>query len=69
MNDLTPDDYKDSARRVAGEAFFQRWLTEAKRETFDRLARAETHEDLLRAQAWHQAVDDLETAVRRAAKP
>ena len=69
MSDLTKDDYKDSARRIAGEAFFQRWLTEAKQTTLDRLRAAGTHEDLLRAQAWHQAVDDLETAVRRASKP
>lgn len=69
MSDLTKDDYKDSARRIAGEAFFQRWLTEARQRTSDLLQGAKTHEDLLFAQAWHQAVDDLETAVRRASKP
>ena len=69
VSDLTSGDFKQSARRVLDEPWFGRWLKEAKQDTLDRLRRAETHEDLLRAQAWHQAVDDLEAAVRRAAKP
>jgi hypothetical protein len=54
-----------SAERMAREPFYLAWLDRARSDTFAKLATAKTHEDLLRAQAWHQAVDDLVTAVRK----
>lgn len=67
MRELT-DRMKDSARRLADEPFFDHFLADARQTALDKLFSATTHEDLLRAQAWHHAVEEFETAVRKAAR-
>lgn len=65
---MNADEHQGSAERIWREPFFKAWVKQANKIALDKLRGARTHEDLLRAQAWHQAISELETAVRKAAK-
>lgn len=65
---MTPDDRRASAERIANEPFFKVFLKEARERVFAAVRAAQTHDDLLRAQAMAKAIDDLADDVRRAAR-
>jgi hypothetical protein len=69
---MTPDEARASAERMAREPFFLAWVERATKDTdlnlrsaLSQLGKGKTHEDLLRLQGWHEAVDDLVAAVRK----
>jgi len=68
MTDPVDNDLQPSAERVYREPWFQHWIKQANQQALDRLRGAKSHEDLMRAQAFHQAVFDIKAAVKRAGK-
>lgn len=63
-----PNELIYSARRMLDEPFYEHWLKQAREDSLARLASADGHEALIAVKMWHQAVEEIDTAVRRAAR-